>query len=295
MRLSVVIACRNGAKTLARTLDSIRSMRREDLEVIVADDGSDDDSALVAERAGAAVLRLPKRGRAAALNDGIAAASGEAVLFTDADCLVPPAWADDLEKFLTDGWDGVGGNLVPSSWTAIETAKVLRYLHEFDDDFVLEGAYTRYCLNGNNMAIKKSALDRVGGFDTRFVHGADADLTRRLLDAGFRLLRTRSIQTTHLKVDTLPAFLSTFYTRGSAVRFAMDQGPIPPAVLRRAWLSPFARIFEDYGKLAAMKRLFPGVPAVRLILAPAAHFLADLWAAAGQQAYHRKFSKEAAR
>ncbi|MCB1152438.1 glycosyltransferase [bacterium] len=291
---SLVIACRNGAKTLARTLASVADMGRPDLEVIVADDGSTDDSAAIAEAAGARVLRLPQRGRAAALNSGIEAAGGEWVLFTDSDCIVPVDWIPRYQAHFERGYDGVGGNLIPSAWTVVETAKIVRYVHEFEGEFVLEGDYTHFCLNGNNMAIRKAALEAVGGFDESYIHGADADLTRRLLESGYRLLRTPDIETTHLKIDDLAAFKRTFFKRGSAVRFHMDDEPdaVPPWSLTRARAACVKRMLVDYGKLTAVHRRFPQAPLSALALAPLAHLSADLAAVRGQRHYYRHFLQE---
>lgn len=286
MDKSVVIACRNGAATLAACLASIEP--EPDQEVIVVDDGSTDGSGDIAERSGARVIRREPRGRAAALNAGIRAAAGRSILFTDADCVVGPGWSRSIARRLDEGFDGVGGNLVPSAWTVVETAKVLRYLHEFESDAVLEGRYTRYCLNGNNMAIRKTALEAVGGFDESYIHGADADLTRRLLNAGFRLLRTRDIETRHLKIDSLRSFLRTFHTRGSAVRFAMDR-PLGARHWVSAFAAPLRRLVGDYARTAAMKRRFPDTPWTRLLAAPWAHLLADWQSARGQMAYYRAF------
>ena len=82
----------HGGATLDACLRSVAASTTRSIEVIVVDDGSADDSARIAERAGARVLRLARRGRAAALNSGIADATGEVILFTDADCVVPVGW-----------------------------------------------------------------------------------------------------------------------------------------------------------------------------------------------------------
>ncbi|MCL4234992.1 MAG: glycosyltransferase [Deltaproteobacteria bacterium] len=295
MNLSVVIACRDGGATLDACLRSVAASSPMPLDVIVADDGSADDSAIIAERAGARVLRLPRRGRAAALNSGVAAATGDLILFTDSDCVVPEGWAGQLAGLVKSGYDGVGGNLLPSAWNAVETAKILRYIHEFERDAELTGDYTRWCLNGNNMAIRKSALQAVGGFDEGYLHGADADLTRRLLRAGFRLLRTRSVTTTHLKIDNLASFRRTFYMRGSAVRFAMTEKPLGLRAWASAAISPVRRALGDYARVTAMKRLFPQIAWTALLAAPLAHALADWSAARGQRDFYRRFRAEAAR
>ena len=86
---SVIVPAYQAAATIGQCLDALnaQTVARAQYEIIVVDDGSTDDTALVAEQAGADhVLRCPHRGPAAARNAGIDAARGHVILLTDADC-----------------------------------------------------------------------------------------------------------------------------------------------------------------------------------------------------------------
>lgn len=85
--ISVVIPCYNAERWIAATLRSVLSQDWENLEVIVVDDGSADDSASLIERDFPQVklLRQKNQGVAAARNHGIKSATGEWVAFLDAD------------------------------------------------------------------------------------------------------------------------------------------------------------------------------------------------------------------
>lgn len=111
--LSIVIPAFNESARLPATLSSIAeyiTTRNLLAEVIVADDGSDDDTA---ERARAftfngqsiRVLRLAHRGKASAVQAGVLAAVGHTILFTDADLSTPIEFADDLLAALDSGAD----------------------------------------------------------------------------------------------------------------------------------------------------------------------------------------------
>jgi glycosyltransferase involved in cell wall biosynthesis len=91
--VSVVIPCRNAARTVGAAVRSARAQTLAPREVVVVDDGSTDDSVAVAEAAGARVIRAGRRVHAGgARNQGIEATTGELVAFLDADVEVGADW-----------------------------------------------------------------------------------------------------------------------------------------------------------------------------------------------------------
>src|SRR4051812_13046945 len=90
--ISVVIPCYNGALYLRETLESALAQNYAPLEILVVDDGSEDDSAAIAESCGAPVrvIRQPNQGESVARNRGIDEARGDWVAFLDADDLWEP-------------------------------------------------------------------------------------------------------------------------------------------------------------------------------------------------------------
>ena len=91
--VSVVVATYNHGRWLGDAIASVRAQTLADWELLVADDGSTDDTAAVVASSGDSRVRyLPgvRAERAAARNRGIAAARGELVAFLDADDLWPP-------------------------------------------------------------------------------------------------------------------------------------------------------------------------------------------------------------
>ena len=86
--ISIVIPALNEARVLPSTLAAARTLAG-DLEIIVVDGGSSDDTIGIARQLGAACVTAPP-GRAAAMNRGAALARGEVLLFLHADTRVPP-------------------------------------------------------------------------------------------------------------------------------------------------------------------------------------------------------------
>lgn len=90
VKISVVIPAYNAARFLPRCLASVFAQTLQPAEVIVIDDGSTDDSAEIATRLGARVVRRANGGLSAARNTGIQAASSDWVALLDADDLWAP-------------------------------------------------------------------------------------------------------------------------------------------------------------------------------------------------------------
>jgi GT2 family glycosyltransferase len=97
--VSVIIPAHDMAYSLPAALDALAAQHTAAAQVIVVDDGSADGTAAIAARHALrpVVVRLPAwRGRAAARNAGIAVATGQTLLFADADMLLPPHAVADV-------------------------------------------------------------------------------------------------------------------------------------------------------------------------------------------------------
>ena len=115
MRISVIIPCRNGAQTVAEAVRSAQAQTLTPAEVIVVDDVSTDDTAIVAERAGARVIRnAARRNAGGSRNAGIDAATGQVLAFLDADAVASPRWLELAVEVLNGDARiaGVGGRIM---------------------------------------------------------------------------------------------------------------------------------------------------------------------------------------
>lgn len=102
MDLTFVFPCLNESRTIALCIDAVRSSLQADpalrYEIVVADNGSSDDSCQIATSHGARVVPVSQRGYGAALRGGIEAAEGKYVMFADADGTYCYEHALDLYK-----------------------------------------------------------------------------------------------------------------------------------------------------------------------------------------------------
>jgi hypothetical protein len=113
IELTILMPCLNEAETLATCIDKARGyLERSGVvgEVLIADNGSNDGSQLIAEEHGARVVAIPERGYGAALIGGIQAAKGRFVIMGDADDSYDFQNLDAMVDKLREGEDLVMGN-----------------------------------------------------------------------------------------------------------------------------------------------------------------------------------------
>lgn len=116
LRVSIVIAAFNESKTIGDKLNNILTLDypRDQLEVVIASDGSDDGTNEIVRRYeeyGVRLLPLPRQGKARALNAAVAVANGEILVFSDANSIYKPDAIQALVKpFADPNIGGVAGN-----------------------------------------------------------------------------------------------------------------------------------------------------------------------------------------
>jgi len=176
---SVIVCAYNAAATIGACVESLKTQNYPDYEVIVVDDGSNDATAQLVRSSGQLVISIEHRGLAAARNAGVEAASGDIIAFLDADARADADWLYHLvEAIVRRGAAAAGGpNFAPPECDAAYAFApgIPREVRGEGDQL------TQLC--GCNMAIRKSALQNVGGFDTVFeAAGDDVDLSWRLAE-----------------------------------------------------------------------------------------------------------------
>jgi cellulose synthase/poly-beta-1,6-N-acetylglucosamine synthase-like glycosyltransferase len=209
--VSIVIPVYNGSQYLAACLDSVAKLSPAPLECIVVDDGSTDDSAQLAGRAGVRVLSTGgRRGPAFARNAGARAAGGEILLFVDADVLLP---ADAVARVLMrlgedPGRDAVIGSYDDTPGSPNFVSQYRNLLHAYTHQNGQAETCTFWTGCG---AIRKRVFMDHGGFSE--VHARpyleDVELGLRLRQAGRRIWLDKGLRVTHLKRLSLAHTLRT--------------------------------------------------------------------------------------
>ena len=198
---TIILASRNRAEHLREALPPLgtqKTGREFTYEVLVVDNGSSDHTRRVVEELSLhfpAPLRYAFEGRAGkpwALNTGLAQARGTLLAFTDDDVLVTASWLWALWScFLEEKADAVTGRVLPR-WTSERPAWLTdQAFRQIEGMGCIDWGETRCSSTqhdcrwvGGNMAIRREAAVRIGGFDVRMVRGQDTELYRRALREG---------------------------------------------------------------------------------------------------------------
>jgi len=196
--VSVLVPVRNAAPWLTASLASLWRQTDPDFEVVAVDDGSTDDSAAMLEAAAEAeprliVVRMPHRGLPAALNEGLARASGRWIARHDADDLSHRA-RFALQRSLLESESrvavvGARVRLFPASAAGVGMRRWVRWHNALltHDAIASEVLIDSPLAHGTAM-ICREWLERVGGWEERG-WPEDLDLWVRMLRAGARFAK----------------------------------------------------------------------------------------------------------
>ena len=191
--VSVIVPAYNEAVGIASTVRSLVGSDYPELEVVVVDDGSTDDTADIVAALDLPNVRLVRQtnaGKAAALNTGIAAASHDVLVLVDGDTLFQADTVRMIVKQMRDPSVGaVAGNAkVGNRRGMLGRWQHLEYVVGFNLErrmFDLLGCITT--VPGAVGAVRRAAVDRVGGVSSDTL-AEDTDLTMSLLRAGYRVV-----------------------------------------------------------------------------------------------------------
>lgn len=207
--VSIIIATKDRAEHLEPTLESISQARNPDhldVELLVVDNGSTDDTATVARRtrvpfSDQRVVREPRQGLSHARNRALTEVRGDLLLWTDDDVRVPKNWIAGMTRPIRNGEaDAVAGGvrLAPhlqrpwmQPWHRAFLASSERIEDEPVDDMV-----------GANMCFGRHVLEEVPRFDPRVGAGAlglseESTFAHQLREAGFHIAPAFDIVVEH--------------------------------------------------------------------------------------------------
>ncbi len=218
--LSVIVPTHNRAESLTRLLNSFNKQTQFPEEIIIINDGSNDKSEKVLRNwqnqdyeFRPIVFNNPyPQGPGAARNIGIQLASGEAIAFTDDDCIVHPSWIKviinskiwKIEKKIA----GIGGR--------VESYRKGLISEYFTFHRILEPPrYNQYLVTANACYRKEPILE-VNGFDETHIYpgGEDNGLSFKLANSGYFFGYEKKMIVSHDYRSSILALIKTFFRYG---------------------------------------------------------------------------------
>lgn len=191
LRVAVIVCAHNESAYLGPCLHSVLAQTRRPDEVLVVDNASTDDTAAIAAAIpGVRVVSEPEKGLVIARERGRRETGADLLLYLDADCRAPLHWIarvvrrfelDDDLRALSGAYRFYDWHLAGRILMGAYDLSVAPCTHFFVAHVLRNGAV----FYGGNFAVRRDALDAIGGFDTSIeFHGEDTNLGRRLHATG---------------------------------------------------------------------------------------------------------------
>jgi len=181
-RVSIIMPVYNGAKFVAQAIQSVLAQDYGDYEIIVADDGSTDNTQEVLRQFGdkVTVLTLAHRGICATRNEAIRASRGEFIALIDSDDLWEPhklslqiAYLDEHPEFALAY--AYSTNFTDESEGNVNLVKKLDF-----EGFIFKDLFTKNSFANSTIVMRRPAFDEVGGYDESLLAMEDFELNLRI-------------------------------------------------------------------------------------------------------------------
>lgn len=209
--ISIIIPTLNEEETILNCLRSLvnQSIPREMYEIIIVDGGSSDKTCEMAATFADQVISQKRAGIGGARGEGAAAATGNILVFTDADTRQPTTWLETIQEELTTGGYDVCTGPVRFYNRTIRSC-IIQGWRQY---YLALHCFGFYWLIGSNFAVKKDMYLKAGGHrDISILE--DYDLSLRLADAGARCVydRRTAVQTSARRLKGILPYTGIYLT-----------------------------------------------------------------------------------
>jgi len=218
--VSIVVPCYNHGHYLGQAIASVLAQTYSNYEIIVVDDGSQDDTRSVVERFGSPKIRYlfqENRGRSNARNAGLAVASGDYIAFLDSDDFYLPEKLALQIDFLQQHPEF--GMIYTSAYCIAEDGRPIAASYEATDSgWIYEkiAFFRPLTITLPTVMLKREVVEAVGGFDERMDRFEDTDYWRRVSKSW--------------KIGALPLYTCKLRSHGSNMLRSQNPSAIVSAI-----------------------------------------------------------------
>lgn len=276
--VSVIIPVHNDRASLQKCLSALyfQTYPYSRYEVLVVDNNSTEDLySLCQQFPNVRYCQESTPGSYAARNKGVSVAKGEAIAFTDADCIPDTNWlSEGVTALLQHPEAGIVGGAVQFCFQGSKPNPV----EYFDSIFYLQQqAYIErdHYAVGANLFTRRLVLEKVGGFESRLLNLGDKEWGQRVFAAGWEVVYCPSAMIQHPARSTLEALLAKGRRQARAnVRLSQLRGEQAPtfsflpmgwAFWRSVWSDPNLPTWQEKAQFVWVVHRFKW--AVALVLA----------------------------
>ena len=224
--ISVVVPTLNEEKYIGRLLSSLGKQTFKNFEIVISDCASTDSTRSIAKRyPKVRVVIEKKKGISSGRNAGARAAKGKILVFLDADTSATEKLLEIYDKVFDERKVvAATGPILPLEKTSKRMNLGFRLVSIlFVKSSILVG---RPSVVGSNFAVRRSAFDRVGGFNENFLTYEDYDLSLRLRKHGeIRYLDDAVVRASIRRVKAWGIFGYFYYHVGNMVRYGLSKKP----------------------------------------------------------------------
>jgi glycosyltransferase involved in cell wall biosynthesis len=233
--ISVIIPAWNAGKTIGNCIDSITTQTTPPLEIIIVDDGSNDDTPGKAVECGAVLLSTGgRRGPATARNMGANAASGDVILFLDSDVTVDTDLIEKLSVHFEDEsvW-AVQTLYTPLCPAGNTVSQYQNYYYYYSLNRMPAGStatFASWC-----SAVRRNRFMEIGSFNVKIPEPTveDEELGYTIVDKGGIIILDKTVQVTHLACYDL-------------IQFTRRRLRMAKAQAKSGWRQTKRRLFARY-------------------------------------------------
>lgn len=184
IKVSVIIPARNEEEYIGECIKSIKNQDFRNYEIIVVDNGSADATAEIAVSLGAKVIFEPEPGLPKARETGLRAASGELLVYFDADTIVPPDYLSRLVSIFRTNKKVVAVSNPFKFYDGDFIGDIILKIY-FRIHIILYRCNLMNFVFGGNFGIRREVVDKIGGFDENIkFYGEDTNLSKRVSKEG---------------------------------------------------------------------------------------------------------------
>ena len=193
--VSVIVPVLNSAQKIEKCIEALinQSYPKDQYEIIIVDNGSEDDTAeLITKYPVKFLVETSRKSPYIARNKGLLEAKGEIIALTDSDCLVVPNWIENgVNALVSNSAHLVGGHVSFAFSKEKTAAEIVDSLTNLEvENNVQENGVAKT----GNLFVHREVFESIGNFPGHLRSGGDVLWTGRATQAGFQLIYSRETE-----------------------------------------------------------------------------------------------------